>query len=102
MAVSMTFSYSHRLQRPIDGRQARLSCLESANSLSACRGTTCIFLQVASPRGQHYLGLSQHPVINTRWALYGGCPRENTWVVLAPEGWGHHPGLTTQILRIRS
>ena len=84
MAVSMTFSPSHVLQSPTDGRQPRLSSPESANSLSACKGTTCIFPQVTSRRGQHDLGLSQHPVINTSWALCRGCPRERTWVLLAP------------------
>ena len=36
------------------------------------------------------------------WAVCKGRTRERTWVVLAPEAWGHHLGLTTRILLIRS
>ena len=49
-----------------------------------------------------YCNRLHRPEVNATWAVCRGCTRERTWVVLAPKDSGHHLGLTTGILLIRS
>ena len=49
-----------------------------------------------------YCNRLHRPEVHATWAVCRARTRERTWVVLAPEDWGHHLGLTEPILLIRS